>query len=241
MRKEVDASLLGKTGAQGYRAKIPVYTDELIDYVESRCFQPSPVLESVRAQAIHEPWGFMQTSPDQAALLYMLTRLSGARRILEIGCFLGHASIAMARALPQGGRLVSLDHDPEWAQKARANFASAGVADRIELRLCKALEGLESLASETPQEKFDMAFIDADKTNALAYFQATLELVREGGLLIVDNVLWRGRIANPDEVCARSRALRELNDFATQEPSLESTIVTLADGMLLVRKKAAHE
>ncbi|WP_395665661.1 O-methyltransferase [Methylocella sp.] len=164
----------------------------------------------------------IQVAPNQGMLLQILARAVGARRILEIGALAGYSAIWLARALPDDGRLVTLELDPKHAAVAAENFRRAGLDGRIDLRVGSALDALPRLAGEAP---FDLAFIDADKENIPAYFTACLDLMRPGGLIVVDNVVRRGLVADPSTADAAAQGVRRFNALAAQERRVSGTTI----------------
>jgi caffeoyl-CoA O-methyltransferase len=165
----------------------------------------------------------------------MLVKLLNARRVLEVGTFTGYSSTAMALALPADGRIVCCDVSEEFTAVARRYWAEAGIADRVDLRLAPALETLDALLADDGAGTFDLAFIDADKTNYRGYVEGALLLVRQGGLIAIDNVLWSGRVIDPAETDEDTQAIRDLNaDLATDE-RVDIVMVPIADGLTLLR------
>ncbi|MEW6057486.1 MAG: class I SAM-dependent methyltransferase [Bdellovibrionota bacterium] len=223
----------------GRVTKIPIFTPELEQYVHERCFSPHPVLKRIRDESVNVEMNYMMTERDQAALLNLLVKISGTKKALEIGCYLGYSTLAIATALPNDGTIISLDHNPEWSQKAKTYFEQVGLHEKIDLRIGEALDLLKPLSEEILHgaPKFNLIFIDADKKNAFNYYKATVDLLETGGILLIDNVLWRGHILDKEDTSDRVWALRELNDFVTRDPRVEAMILTLSDGMLLLRKK----
>ncbi len=221
----------------GIAAKIPSYDAPLRRYVQDRSVIPNKALDTARRASVGDPWEFMQTTPDQASLLYLIAKLCSAKSILEIGCYFGHSAVALASALPEDGKLITLDHNARWAESAKSVFETAGLTDKIELRLGEAHALLDQLVIEKSSAPFDLIFIDADKINSHAYYERVMEILRPGGVILVDNVLWRGKINDPSDQSDRAVALRRLNDRAATDDRVESTIITISDGMLLVRKK----
>ncbi len=169
----------------------------------------------------------------EGRFLAMLVRLRGARRILELGTFTGYSSISMASALPPGGSILTCDVDPEATAIARRYMDESGYGDRIEIRLGPALETLETL--ETLEGPFDLVFIDADKPNYRNYYEAALPLLAENGLIVIDNVLWSGRVLEED-VDESTRAIKEFNEHVRTDPRVLSVMLTVRDGMTLVQK-----
>ena len=166
----------------------------------------------------------------EGQFLARLVRLSGAKRILELGTFTGYSSISMASALPAGGRIITCDVDPDATAIARRYMDESGFGDRIEIRLGPALETIEAL--EGP---FDLIFIDADKPNYIAYYEAVLPLLSEDGLIVADNVLWSGRVLDED-VDDSTRAIKEFNEHVRSDSRVISVMLTVRDGMTLIQK-----
>ena len=173
----------------------------------------------------------MQIGPDQGALMAMLVKLIGARRILEIGTFTGYSSTAMALAMQPDGRMLCCDVSREWTDIARRAWADAGVEDRIELRLAPATETLATLTDKS----FDLSFIDADKPNYDAYYEGCLRVVRPGGLILIDNVLWSGDVADAAVDNDNLRAIRALNEKIAADERVDHVLLPVADGLTLAR------
>ena len=190
----------------------------------------------LREETARLPMGRMQIGPDQAALLALLVRAIGARRALEVGTFTGYSALAVAQALPADGRLVCCDVSDEWTSIARRYWREAGVDHRIELRLAPARETLDALVRDSGPGSFDFAFVDADKTGYDGYYEQCLVLVRPGGLLAFDNTLWSGRVADPADHDADTLALRALNAKAHRDARVDACLLTVGDGVLLVRR-----
>ncbi|MBX6385058.1 MAG: class I SAM-dependent methyltransferase [Microbispora sp.] len=174
----------------------------------------------------------MQIAPEQGTLLTMLVRLIGAKRAVEVGTFTGYSSICIARGLPADGRLIACDVSEEWTAVARRYWEKAGVADRVELRLGPAADTLRAMPAE---ECFDFAFIDADKAGYPVYYEEILSRLRPGGLIAVDNTLQRGNITDPD-AGGTVPGMREFNDLVARDPRVTSALLTIADGLTLIRK-----
>jgi caffeoyl-CoA O-methyltransferase len=211
-------------------------TSEVFDYLVAHGTPPDDVYEAIRAETEAEAgdWAGMQIGPDQFALLTLLTRLVGARFAVEVGTFTGSSSLAIARGLAPGGRLLCCDVSEEWTSIARTHWASAGVADRIDLRLAPAVETLASLPSETT---VDFAFIDADKPSYVDYYEALVPLLADGGLLVADNVLWSGRVVDPEATDANTEAIRRFNDHVAADQRVDKVMLAVGDGITLVTKR----
>ncbi|HKJ70676.1 MAG TPA: class I SAM-dependent methyltransferase [Gammaproteobacteria bacterium] len=196
------------------------------------------VLARLRAETASDPKANMQIAPEQGQLMALLARLIGARRYLEVGVFTGYSSLAVARALPADGEVVALDSSPEWTEVARRYWDEAGVADRVTLYLDEADRSLDTLVNtEGRSGAFDLAFIDADKENYPAYWEYCLELVRPGGLILVDNVLRYGRVADPEwDGDPMTEAIRAFNDKAVADERAEMTMLPVADGITMARR-----
>lgn len=213
-------------------------TESVYDYLLSVSLREAEVLRELREETASHPQANMQISPEQGQFMQMLARLIGAENILEIGVFTGYSSIAVALVLPENGRILACDISEEYTAIARRYWEKAGVADKVDLRLAPALETLDHLLkTEHAAETFDMAFIDADKESYLQYYERTLKLLRPGGLLLVDNVLWSGLPADPEHHDANTDALRTFNTFLYQDERIDLSMLPLADGLTLARKR----
>lgn len=178
----------------------------------------------------------MRIGLEQARFMRVLARAMGVRRALEIGTFTGYSALAVAQALPPDGRLVTLDHDPESTGEARGFWEEAGVADRIELRLGDAVDSLQALLEQDQAGAFDFAFIDADKERYQRYYEYALELVRTGGVIAVDNVLWSGAVADPEDTRASTEALRAFNRRLRDDSRVDVSVVPIGDGVTLATR-----
>ena len=207
-------------------------------YVDSFVTIETPVQQRLRAETATMPerQAGMQIGADQGAFMAFLVRLIGARRALEIGTFTGYSAMAVAMALPPGGRLITCDVSEEWTAIARRYWREAGLEDTIELRLGDATGTLTALRIETGDSSVDFAFIDADKTGYDAYYEACLHLVRPGGLILIDNVLWSGKVADPEVLDPDTVALRALNEKIRGDGRVEACLVPIGDGVMVMRK-----
>jgi O-methyltransferase len=206
-------------------------------YVSTEMTRESPLLRRLRAETAALPMGMMQISADQGALLALLVRTLGARRAVEIGTFTGYSALAVASALPADGKLVCCDINDEWTRIGQRYWDEAGVSPRIDLRLGPALATLDALLRDAGAGAFDFAFIDADKSNYDAYYEACLKLVRAGGLIALDNMLWGGQVVEPDVHDKDTDALRALNLKIRDDKRVDSCLLTVGDGVMLARKR----
>ncbi|MCD0447590.1 class I SAM-dependent methyltransferase [Actinocorallia sp. API 0066] len=214
-------------------------SDALRQYVREVSLRDDEVLRELAAEtAGMSALAAMVTMPEEGQLLGLLTGLVGARDVLELGTFTGYGALCMARALPPGGRLVTCDISERWTRIAQRYWARAGVADRIELRLDQAAKVLEALLAERGPDSFDLVFIDADKTGYPDYFERALTLVRPGGLIILDNTLFFGRVVDPAAQDLDTLAIRELNAALRDDDRVELSLIPMADGITLARKLA---
>jgi caffeoyl-CoA O-methyltransferase len=211
--------------------------DRLYEYLLAVGTREHPVLRRLRAETARLPMARMQISPEQGQFMALLVRLLGATRCLEVGTFTGYSALACALALPQGGQLVTLDRSEEWTAIARRYWEEAGVADRISLRLGPAARSLQALLDGGGAGTFDFLFIDADKTGYAEYLELGLELLRPGGLIAVDNVLWSGRVADPADRDEDTAALRALNARLHGDERVDLAMVPIGDGLTLARKR----
>jgi caffeoyl-CoA O-methyltransferase len=210
-------------------------SSELADYLVAHGSPPDAVQEAlIEETAALGPVAGMQISPEQGAFLTVLTRLLGARHAIEIGTFTGYSALSIARGLPDDGRLICCDVSEEWTSIGRKAWAAAGVADRIDLRIAPALDTLGALA---PGETFDLAFIDADKPNYANYYEALVPRMRVNGAILVDNVLWDGRVIQEDANDDNTVAIRAFNDLIAKDPRVEAVMLPISDGLTLARKR----
>jgi predicted O-methyltransferase YrrM len=218
-------------------ARRSVIPEPVEKYVNGFFTRETPVQARLRAETAKLPLARMQIGADQGALLALLVRLTGARRALEVGTFTGYSALAVASALPPDGRLITCDVSEEWTAMARRYWQEAGVAGRIDLRLGPATATLDGLLREGGAGSFDFAFIDADKENYDAYYEACLRLLRPGGLIAVDNVLWSGSVADASVTDAETEAIRALNRKVRDDGRVEACLLTVGDGVMLARKR----
>jgi caffeoyl-CoA O-methyltransferase len=215
-------------------------TDALYTYLLENSLRETDIMRRLREETAGLPGAGMQIAPEQGQFMALLAELIGARHCLEIGTFTGYSALAVAQALPPDGRLIACDVNEKTTAVARRYWQEAGVADKIELRLAPALETLEALLAEGAAGRFDFAFIDADKTNYDAYYESCLALLREGGLIIVDNVLWGGAVTNPAPGDSDTTAIRALNAKIASDQRVSCSMLPLGDGLTLARKRSAQ-
>jgi len=202
-------------------------------YVRSYGTREDGDLAALREETANHPYAEMQIAPEQGQLMSLLVRLLGARKTLEVGVFTGYSSMVVAKAMGPEGRVVALDVSEEFTAIARRHWAKAGVADRISLRVQPAIESLKALVAAGESSTFDFAFIDADKENYDAYYEYALNLVRPGGLIAIDNVLWQGKVIDSTDQTAATAAIRAINRKVHSDSRVEVSMVSIADGLTL--------
>jgi predicted O-methyltransferase YrrM len=224
--------------AQGSLAMARTFLPEPLEQYLFDVLSPrTDVQERLRRETAAHPRAGMQIGPDQGLFLGLLVRLLDARRVVEVGTFTGYSALAMAMALPPGGRIVCCDISEEYTSVARRYWREAGVENRIELKIGPAIATLaELLRTEGPGSQ-DLAFIDADKTGYQAYYEACLQLLRPGGLIAIDNVLWSGRVADPAVTDPDTAALRALNLEVRDDARVDAVVLSVGDGLTLARKR----
>ena len=212
-------------------------TDTLYRYLVDHSVREPAILAELREETAGLPMAGMQIGPDQGQLLALLVKLVGARRCLEVGVFTGYSSLAVALALPPDGRIVACDVSEEWTAIARRYWKKAGVAAKIDLRLAPALGTLDALLAAGEAGRFDFAFIDADKGGYGGYYERCLQLLRAGGLIAVDNTLWSGDVADPENQKPDTVALRAFNDALHHDERVDLALLPVGDGVTLARKR----
>ena len=212
-------------------------TDALHEYLLRFGTRESAVAKALRAETrTATEWHPMQISPEQGAFMAFLVRLLHVERAIEVGTFTGYSALVVAEALPADGRLVACDVSEEWTAVGRPFWEQAGVADKIDLRLAPAAETLDGLLAAGDAGAFDFAFIDADKANYDTYYERCLTLLRAGGVVGIDNVLWGGRVANEQADDADTRAIRALNAKVRDDARVDVAMLPVGDGLTLARK-----
>jgi O-methyltransferase len=213
-------------------------SDTLHRYVREVSLREASVLTDLRTFTAELPAGSaLQVSAEEGQLLALLVRLTGAVNVLEIGTFTGYSTLCMASALPPGGRLTTLDITERWPAIGADYWRRAEVEDVIDLRIGDASDSLAELREEHGPDHFDLVFIDADKTNYLRYYEKSLEILRPGGLVVVDNTLFFGRVVDPTAQDADTVAIREFNAFLYKDERVDISLLPMADGITLARKR----
>jgi predicted O-methyltransferase YrrM len=211
-------------------------TDELAQYIRQVTLREPEALRKLREATEDHPRASCQISPEQGQFLNLLARVTGARRAIEVGVFMGYSSTWLALGLADGGKLLACDVNEEYTARARETWREAGVEDRIELRLAPALETLDGLLARGEAGQFDLVFIDADKGNYGNYYDRAFQLVRRGGLIAIDNVLWHGEVADPEVKDRDVEAVRALNRKLHRDERIALSLATIGDGLALASK-----
>jgi caffeoyl-CoA O-methyltransferase len=213
-------------------------TDELYEYLLEKGVRESPAARELRAVTKETiDWHQMQIAPEQGAFMAILIRLMGARRTLEVGTFTGYSALVVAEALPDDGQLIACDVSEEWTSIGREFWEKAGVAHKIDLRLAPGLDTLNQLLADGERDSFDFAFIDADKSNYDGYYECCLKLLRAGGLIAIDNVLWNGGVVNNDLQDDDTLAIRAVNNKVIADDRVDTTLTPIGDGLTLAIKR----
>jgi len=211
-------------------------TDALADYIRLVTLREPETLRRLRESTEDHPRASMQIAPEQGQFLHFLTKLIGARKVLEVGVFMGYSSSWIALALPADGKIVACDVSEEYTSIARNTWREAGVTDKIDLRLAPAVETLDGLIASGQSGTFDMVFIDADKRNYSNYYERALQLVRPGGLIAADNTLWDGSVIDPTDDDPDTEAIRAFNRKLHTDDRITLTLATIGDGVTLACK-----
>ncbi len=214
-----------------------VITEELWEYMRRVTLREPDILRRLREETANHPQIQMQISPEQGQFMALLMHLIGARRTIEVGVFTGYSSLSVALALPDDGRMIACDVNEEWTSIARRYWHAAGVDHKIDLRLRPALETLDNLIATGQGGRFDFMFIDADKTNYAHYYERALVLVRPGGLIAIDNVLWSGRVLDESVKDEDTKALRAFNEKLHGDDRVWLSMLAVRDGLTLACKK----
>ncbi|WP_309736517.1 class I SAM-dependent methyltransferase [Chamaesiphon sp. OTE_75_metabat_556] len=213
-------------------------SETLYQYLLANSVREPEVLAHLRQETDRHPLSNMQISPEQGQLMGLLVQLIGAKKCLEIGVFTGYSSLSVALNLPDDGRIVACDVSDEFTSIARKYWQLAGVSEKIDLQIAPALETLDRLLANGEAGTFDFAFIDADKNNYAAYYDRCFQLVRQGGLILVDNVLWYGRVIDPAmDDDKRTQAIKQINQQIYRDDRVQISLIPIGDGLTIARKK----
>ena len=212
-------------------------TDKLYDYLLANSLREPPLLARLREETAKLPMARMQIGPEQGQFMRLLVELIGVRRAIEVGTFTGYSALSVALALPADGKLIACDVSEEYTAIARKYWAEAGLSGRIDLRLAPASDTLSELISDGGTGAYDFAFIDADKSGYDGYYEQCLILLRPGGLLAIDNVLWGGAVADAADQSVDTQAIRALNAKIHRDERVSASMVPVGDGLFLARKR----
>ncbi|MDF5739436.1 MULTISPECIES: class I SAM-dependent methyltransferase [unclassified Nostoc] len=208
------------------------------DYILTISLHESDILRQIREDTVKLPDARMQIPAEQGQFMAFLAQLINAKKIIEIGVFTGYSALWFALALPPEGRIIACDISEEWTNIAQRYWQQAGVANKIDLRVAPALQTLDALLSNSEAGTFDLIFLDADKENYLNYYERALQLIHAGGLIIIDNVLWSGRVIDHEYQDTETVALRLLNEKLYKDERIDITVLPIADGLTLIRKRS---
>ncbi|MGG6295480.1 class I SAM-dependent methyltransferase [Leptolyngbya sp. AN02str] len=212
-------------------------SEGLHNYLLSVSLRDADVLRELRQETAQHAMSMMQVTPDEGQFLAFLVQLIQAKKTLEVGVFTGYSALSVALALPDDGQIVACDISEEYTAIARRYWQMAGVAHKIDLRIAPALETLDRLIAEGQAGRFDFAFIDADKTNYWNYYERSLQLVRPGGLIVVDNVLWSGQVADASDRSDSTQAIREFNQRLHHDERITLSMIPVSDGLTLAIRR----
>lgn len=211
--------------------------DRLYAYICDVAITEPVLLRQLREETAQLDYSVMQISPEQGQFMSLLIKLMGARRAIEIGTFTGYSSICVAQAMPEDGHLICCDISPQWTQMAEKYWALAKLEDKIRLYSQPAEQTLQMLLDEGAEKSFDFVFIDADKQNYIKYYEMALRLLRKGGLIAVDNTLWSGAVADPDNIEPGTRAIRRFNEMLKDDTRVSQSLLPIGDGLTLILKE----
>ena len=210
-------------------------SESVYNYMLAYSLRESPICRELRMHTELMTEGRMQISPEQGQFMAMLVSLLGVTKAIEIGTFTGYSALCVAQALPEDGILIACDISTEWTDIAQKHWKKAGIAHKVDLRVAPAIDTLATLSNQ--QDSFGFAFIDADKVNYLNYYEAIIPLLKPNGLLLIDNVLWSGAVADPNNTEESTKAIRTLNQHVYNDERVDISLLPVGDGLTLVRKK----
>lgn len=212
-------------------------TDTLYQYLLDHSVSDNDIKQQLRAETAKLDMAIMQIAPDQGQFMSLLVKITGARNAIEIGVFTGYSALCIAEALPENGQLIACDVSEEWTKIGRQYWEKAGIAHKIKLKLAPARTTLQHLLDDGLANTFDFVFIDADKINYDHYYEQSLQLLRPGGLIAIDNTLWGGSVADANIKDVDTQAIRQLNDKLPGDLRVDISMLPIGDGLTLVRKK----
>lgn len=210
---------------------------ELLAYIRRVGAREDADLKALREETAAHPLAMMQISAEQGQLMMLLIELIGARKTLEVGTFTGYSAMCVAKAMGPGGKVVALDVSEAFTSIGRRHWAKAGISNRIDLRIAPATESLKAMIAAGESNTYDFAFIDANKPDYDAYYEGALTLLRKGGLIGIDNVLWSGNVIDPTNTTPDTKAIRALNEKIATDPRVSISLVPIGDGLTLARKR----
>ena len=211
--------------------------DRTYDYLCDVAVKEPELLHQLRIETAKMDYAVMQISPEQGQFMSLLIKLMGAKRAIEIGTFTGYSSICIASAMAENGELICCDISPQWTQVAEKYWALAELENNIKLFSQPAELTLQKLLDDGAENTFDFIFIDADKQNYITYYEMALRLLRKGGMIAVDNTLWSGAVADPENTEPGTRAIRRFNTMVKQDDRVSMSLVTIGDGLTLILKE----
>lgn len=211
--------------------------DRIYGYLCDVSINETELLRQLREETAQLDYAVMQISPEQGQFMSLLIKLMGAKRAIEIGTFTGYSSICVASSMPDDGKLICCDISPQWTSVAEKYWSLAGLDDKIELYTQPAELTLQMLLDDGAEKSFDFIFIDADKQNYIMYYEMALRLLRKGGIIAVDNTLWSGAVADPENIEPGTRAIRRFNDMIKEDSRVSKSLLTIGDGLTLILKE----
>ena len=212
-------------------------TDKLYEYLISVSLREPEILSQLREETLYDPMAHMQISPEQGQFMSLLVKLLGATKTLEVGVYTGYSSLCVALALPPHGKVIACDVNKEWTTVAQRYWRKAGVSEKVDLYLAPALETMDKLIADDQTDTFDFVFIDADKNNYDGYYERALKLLCPGGLIVIDNVFWSGKVADSRVMDEETIAIRILNKKLHQDNRIELSMIPIGDGLTLALKR----
>ncbi len=211
--------------------------DRIYDYLCDVSINEPVLLRQLREETAHIEYSVMQISPEQGQFMSLLIKLMKAERAIEIGTFTGYSSICIANAMPENGKLICCDISPQWTDIAEKYWALAGLKNKIDLYSQPAENTLQILLDDGNENTFDFIFIDADKQNYIKYYEMALRLLKKGGIIAIDNTLWSGAVADPENIEPSTRAIRRFNDMLKTDNRVSQSLLTIGDGLTLILKE----